>query len=70
MRTVESLIRELQKFPPDAMSHAHEGERCGVTILVRQPSKHSSVTLLGFVDATEWIEDESDVPADEERSEQ
>ena len=26
MQTVESLIRELQKFPPNARCHAYEGE--------------------------------------------
>lgn len=33
MRTVASLIRELQKFPPDALCHAYDGiEDVGVTI--------------------------------------
>lgn len=32
MRRVDDLIRELQKFPPDALCHGYEGEDTGVTI--------------------------------------
>lgn len=32
MRTVKSLIEELQKFPPDAVCFAYEGEVTGVVI--------------------------------------
>lgn len=32
MRTVSDLITELQKFPPDAVCYAYEGEVCGVVV--------------------------------------
>jgi hypothetical protein len=32
MRTVKSLIEELQKFPPEAMCYAYEGEIIGVVV--------------------------------------
>lgn len=32
MRTVENLIHELRKFPPDAMCSAYEGEVIGIVI--------------------------------------
>lgn len=62
MRTVASLIRELQKFPPDAMCHAYEGERCGLTVM-----SATAEAQIGFVDASESGDDESDKAADEER---
>lgn len=34
MRTIKSLIRELQKFPDDALVYAYEGEVCAVVIQV------------------------------------
>lgn len=34
MRTVESLIEELKKFPPDAKCRAYEGEIIGLIISV------------------------------------
>lgn len=32
MRRVDNLIRELQKFPPDALCHGYEGEDTGLTV--------------------------------------
>ena len=32
MKTVEQLIKELSKFPPDAKCFAYEGEQIGIVI--------------------------------------
>lgn len=35
MRTIQELVEELQKFPPDARCFAYEGEGTGIVILRR-----------------------------------
>lgn len=42
MRTVESLITELQKFPPQAKCYAYEGEVIG--IVINPPSRNPGDT--------------------------
>ena len=35
MRTVASLIKELEKFPKDARCYAYEGEDTGISIITK-----------------------------------
>ena len=58
MRTVESLIRELQKFPPLAMCKAFEGEETGIVVRDRVTGDEA-----GFVPASMHDVDESHEPA-------
>lgn len=48
MRTVASLIAELQKFPPDALAYAYEGEVTGVVICADADGQE-----LGYIPANE-----------------
>jgi hypothetical protein len=45
MRSVKSLIAELQKFPPDAVCWVYEGEACGVVVVPSRESRDS----IGYV---------------------
>ncbi len=58
MQTVESLIRELSKFPKDAICHAYEGEVVGVVV----STPENRLGDLGYVPCSEAEELEG--PAD------
>lgn len=58
MQTVEALIRDLQKFPPDARCYAYEGESCCV-VVVRGDGEEK--TQLGYIKA--YDDDSDDGPA-------
>lgn len=53
MRSIASLIRELQKFPPSARCHGYEGEDVGLAI-----------DGLGFIRCREDEPPDDDVPAE------
>ncbi len=50
--TVADLIHALQRFPPDAITWAYEGERVGVGVRLPGPDGPQ----IGFVDLEEWPE--------------
>lgn len=56
MRTVASLIKELQKFPPQAGCNAYEGEGVGITIYLGDEC--------GWIECTGKDENEDHIPAD------
>lgn len=51
MITVEKLIRELKKYPPDALAYAYEGEFIGVVIVKRD--EKGRLEQLGEIPASE-----------------
>ena len=56
MRTVESLIKELEKFPKDATCFAYEGEEIGVAIeTLDRKYGFIHAPLLGEIKETEVI---------------
>lgn len=63
MQTVESLIRELQKFPSNAICHAYEGEVTGVIVSTRD----NRLGDLGYVPCSEADEQEGPAVINEPR---
>ena len=55
MRTIKSLIEELNKFPPNSRCYAYEGEITGVVILAKNSKE------LGYISCRprDALEDET-----------
>ena len=55
MITVATLIAELQKYPPDALTYAYEGGETGVVIVAKDvvvyPNGGKGRSELGFIAA-------------------
>lgn len=64
MKTVASLIRELGKFPPDALCYAYEGEVRGIVVVGPEVKQNANGgrgrPQLGYVPATEDEADDGD----------
>lgn len=51
MITVKRLMSVLQRYPPDALVYAYEGESVGIVIV--SPAKHGIREEFGFIPASE-----------------
>jgi hypothetical protein len=61
MRSVKSMIDELQKFPEDAMCYAYEGEVTGLVIIKPNSGSLKQDANLGVIWATESKEEDAKV---------
>lgn len=58
MITVARLIEELQKYPPDALAYAYEGEFVGIVIVSHKEGSNGLRKHLGEIAASESDEAE------------
>lgn len=72
MRTVKDLIEQLERFPPDAVCYAYEGEITGVVVteaVVRTFANGGrGRAQLGYIPCNEGDDKEEDTVLQEPRS--
>ena len=59
MRTVRSMIEELQKFPPNALCYAYEGEVIGLVIEHADRSRQGQGVI--YCSESDRLEPDSDL---------
>jgi len=57
MITIAELIKELQKYPPDALAYAYEGEIIGIVIVDAKETKQLGEILASSEDDEAWQQD-------------
>jgi hypothetical protein len=57
MITVAKLLEELQKYPPDALAYAYEGEFIGIVVVDAKQTKQLGEIPASSEDDDSWQQD-------------